>query len=242
MTVTLLSIRAKLWILVVTASLACLAIAGAGLYLSYSRMYEDRVGSLRFMVEAAHSLAGRLEADAAAGRITRDEAQARFKAAVIGMRYGGEEYLFSHTYDAVGFAHPNEKLMGKDVSGIKDAAGVPVIPALIGIVRARGEGTYSYDWPRTLGGSETAVKLAYVKGFDPWNILIGTGVFIDDLWTAILAQLWILLSVAVALALPAIGLLALVGQNISAMLRRLAGKMRALADGDLSVTFPEAAR
>jgi hypothetical protein len=86
------------------------------------------------------------------------------------------------------------------------------------------------------------VKLAYVKGFDPWNIIIGTGVFIDDLWTAILAQLWILLGVTAALALPAIGLLALVGQNISAVLRRLAGKMRALADGDLSVTFPEAAR
>ncbi|WP_370540672.1 cache domain-containing protein [Azospirillum sp. INR13] len=97
---------------------------------------------------------------------------------------------------------------------------MPVIPALIGIVKTRGEGTYAYDWPRTVGGTETAVKLAYVKGFEPWRIFIGTGVFIDDLWTAFLSQLWTLLGVIAGLALPAIVLLALVGHNISTTIAR----------------------
>ncbi|CBS91185.1 methyl-accepting chemotaxis protein [Azospirillum lipoferum] len=242
MTRSSLSIRAKLLMLVATASLACMAIAGAGLYLSYNRMYQDRVEALRFMVEAGHSMAARFENEVAAGRLTRDEAQARFKDAFLAIRYSGDEYLFAHTYDNVGFAHVNKALMGKDVSGIKDAAGVPVIPALIGIVRTKGEGTYAYDWPRTVGGSETAVKLAYVKGFEPWRIFIGTGVFIDDLWTEFLSQLWTLLSVIAGLALPAIVLLALVGHNISATIRSLADRMRAMADGDLTVTFPETRR
>ncbi|PWC80618.1 chemotaxis protein [Azospirillum sp. TSH100] len=242
MTGTSFSIRAKLLMLVATASLACMAIAGAGLYLSYNRMYQDRVDALRFMVEAGHSMAARFESQVAAGQLSRDEAQARFKEAFLAIRYSGEEYLFAHTYDNVGFAHINKALMGKDVSGIKDAAGVPVIPALIDIVKSKGEGTYAYDWPRTVGGTETAVKLAYVKGFEPWRIFIGTGIFIDDLWAAFLSQLWTLLGVIVALALPAVILLALVGHNISSTIRSLAGRMRAMADGDMTVTFPEASR
>ena len=237
-----LSIRVKLLILVATASLACLAIAGAGLTLSYNRMYQDRVDSLRFMVEAGHSMAAHFEGEAAAGRLSRDEAQARFKDAFLAIRYGGDEYLFAHTYDSVGFAHVNKALMGKDVSGIKDAAGQPVIPALIAIIRAHGEGTYAYDWPRTVGGSETAVKLAYVKGFEPWRILIGTGIFIDDLWAEFLSQLWTLVGVIAALALPAIVLLTLVGHDISATIRSLAGRMRAMAGGDLTIAFPETGR
>ncbi|WP_353654333.1 methyl-accepting chemotaxis protein [Azospirillum sp. A1-3] len=228
--------------LVATASLACLAIAGAGLYLSYNRMYQDRVDALRFMVEAGHSMAARFEGEVAAGHLTREEAQAHFKEAFLAIRYGGEEYLFAHTYDSVGFAHANKALMGKDVSGIKDAAGVPVIPALIDVVKKKGEGTYAYDWPRTVGGTETAVKLAYVKGFEPWRIFIGTGVFIDDLWSAFLSQMLTLLGVIGGLALPAILLLALVGHNISATIRSLAGRMRAMADGDLTVGFPETSR
>ncbi len=242
MTGTSLSIRAKLLMLVATASLACLAIAGAGLYLSYNRMYQDRVDALRFMVEAGHSMAARFEDEVAAGHLTREEAQARFKEAFLAIRYSGEEYLFAHTYDRIGLAHANKALMGKDVSGIKDAAGLPVIPALIDIVKKKGEGTYAYDWPRTVGGTETAVKLAYVKGFEPWRIFIGTGVFIDDLWSAFLSQLWTLLGVIGGLALPAILLLALVGHNISATIRSLAGRMRAMADGDLTVGFPETSR
>src|SRR6476660_1325960 len=57
-----LSIKAKLLNLILLASTACFAIVGAGLYLSYTRMYQDRVDSLRFMVEAGHSMATKLEA------------------------------------------------------------------------------------------------------------------------------------------------------------------------------------
>ncbi|WP_342760786.1 methyl-accepting chemotaxis protein [Azospirillum thermophilum] len=212
------------------------------MYLSYSRMYQDRIDSLRYMVEAGHSMATRYEAEVSAGRLTREEAQARFKDAFLAIRYSGEEYLFAHTYGSVGFAHANRKLMGADVSGIKDAQGVPVIPALIRIVKARGEGTYAYDWPKTLGGTDTAVKLAYVKGFDPWGIFIGTGIFIDDIRTAFLSQLWTLLGIFAVFALPALLLLVLSSLKLSTTIRSLAQRMHALASGDLSVTFAEAAR
>jgi methyl-accepting chemotaxis protein len=228
--------------LILLASLACFAIVGAGLYLSYNRMYQDRVDSLRFMVEAGHSLATKFEAEVAAGHLSREEAQSRFKQALLAIRYGGKEYLFANTYSAMGFAHPNEKLMGKDLTGVKDARGVAIFPAMVDIAKSKGEGTYSYTWPRAIGSEETADKLTYIKGFEPWDIFIGTGVFIDDIWSSFMAQLWKILGVVAVLALPAIILLLLVGQNISTTIRGLAGKMRDMAAGNLTVSFPEASR
>ncbi|WP_448204567.1 methyl-accepting chemotaxis protein [Azospirillum sp. sgz302134] len=243
MSLTKLSIRAKLWGLVAAASVAAFAIAGAGLYLNYHRMYQDRLATLRAVTETGVTLAASLEAEAAAGKMTREEAQNRFKAAVTSIRYaGGKEYLFSHTMDGFGFAHPNAKLVGSDTKVITTTKGVHLIVEFARMVRASGEGVLEYDWPRTIGGTDLAIKLGYVQGFQPWNIFIGSGIFIDDIWAAFLDQVRTLAAVILALALPAIGLIAWVGNDISRVLRGLATNMRALADGDLSIRFPEAGR
>ncbi|QCO16162.1 HAMP domain-containing protein [Azospirillum brasilense] len=237
-----LSIRSKLWGLVALASIASAAIVGAGLWLNYQRMHADRVQSLRFMVEAAHSMAAAYEAEAAAGRITREEAQARFKRSLLGMRYGGQEYLFAITLDGFGFAHPSPKMMGQDVSGVKDTKGAPILMDMARIAKGSGEGTYGYFWNVAPNSDETAAKLSYIKTFQPWGIYIGTGVFIDDIRGAFLGTLWTVLAVAGLLAVPAVGLIALVGVRLSATIRSLSVRMHALADGDLSVAFPEATR
>ncbi len=237
-----LSIRGKLWGLVVAASVACLTIAGAGLYLNHERMHQDRVASLKALVDVGHSIAEKLEADAVAGKLTREEAQARFKEMLLALKYQNGGYLFAYTYDNHGFAHPNAKVMGKDASGLKDAKGVPILPNMVAIAK-QGEGTYLYPWfVNNSGSSETEEKLSYVKGFEPWKIFVSTGVTINDLQAAFLSQLWTLLAVVAALALPAIALIALVGQNVSTTITRLGRKMHALAGGDLSVAFPESER
>jgi methyl-accepting chemotaxis protein len=234
------SIRTKLLSAVLAMAVALCCVTGIALWSIYQRMYQDRVSTLKAMVEAGTSLAEKFEAAAAAGQMTRDEAQARFKDALLKMRYSGDEYLFAHTFEQVGFAHPSPKLMGKDVSGIKDAKGVPVIPALLDIVRAKNEGTYAYDWPLRQDDPKTAVKLSYVKGFAPWKIFIGTGVFVDDIWTDFVAMVWKIAGTIALLGLPAIGLIGLVGFSVSRSIRRVSAGMQALADGDLSIDLPEA--
>ncbi|AWL99423.1 methyl-accepting chemotaxis protein [Bradyrhizobium amphicarpaeae] len=237
-----ISIRTKLFSAVIAMAVAICCVTGIALWSMYQRMYQDRVNLLKAMVEAGYSLAEKFEASAAAGQMTRDEAQARFKDALLKIRYSGDEYLFAHTYDQVGFAHPSPKLMGKDVSGIKDAKGVPVIPAMIDIVNKKNEGTYAYDWPLRQDDPATAVKLSYVKGFAPWKIFIGTGVFVNDIWTDFMTMFWKIVGIIALLALPAIGLVGLVGLAVSRSIRGVSAAMQALADGDLSIDLPEAKR
>jgi methyl-accepting chemotaxis protein len=237
-----ISIRTKLFSAVVAMAVAICCVTGIALWSMYQRMYQDRVNVLKAMVDAGYSLAEKFEAAAAAGQMTREEAQARFKDALLKIRYAGDEYLFAHTYDQIGFAHPSPKLMGKDVSGIKDAKGVPVIPALLDIVKAKNEGTYAYDWPLRQDDPTTAVKLSYVKGFSPWKIFIGTGVFVNDIWTDFMAMVWKIVGIIALLALPAIALVGLLGLAVSRSIRSVGAAMQKLADGDLSVDLPEAER
>ena len=237
-----LSIRTKLLSLVFAASIAICCVAGAGLLFNYQRMYQDRVSTLRAVVEAGQSLAVKFEADAAAGRITREEAQTRFKEALLAIHYSGVEYLFAYSYDQVGFAHTSPKVMGKVASGIKDANGVLVIPEMIRIAKTQNEGIYAYEWPLRPDDPKTALKLSYVKGFAPWNIFISTGVFIDDIRADFMAMLWKIIGIVAVLALPAIGLILLVGWGVSASIRSVATRMQALADGNLAVELPEAGR
>jgi methyl-accepting chemotaxis protein len=235
-----LTIRTKLWSLVFAAAVATCCVAGAALSFTYHRMYDDRVAKLQAMVEAGHSLASSLEAAVVTGSMTREEAQSRFKDTLLAIRYSGEEYLFAHSFDQMGFAHPSPKLMGKDVSGLVDSNGAPIISALIDIVKTRGEGTYVYTWPLHAGDPRTAEKLAFVKGFAPWNIFIGTGVFIDDIRADFMSMMWKVLGLTTILAIPTIGVIALVGSGVSGRLRRVGSKMKSIAEGDLAVDLPEA--
>lgn len=235
-----LSIRSKLLGLVFAAAVAFCCVAGAVLWLSYQRMYDDRVAKLKALVEVGVSLAEQLEAQAAEGKITRDEAKARFRDALQTIHYSGQEYIFADTYDCVVFAHPNPTLWGKDISGLKDSNGQQFVPVLAQIAKTKGEGTHAYTWPLRPNDTLTAWKLSYVKDFAPWNIFIGTGVFIDDIRADFLSMVWKVLGVLFVLALPAISLIALVGASVSGRVRNVCAKTQAMAEGDLTVELPEA--
>ena len=51
------------------------------------------------------------------------------------------------------------------------------------VAEAKGEGIVDYMWPKptTEGLTEDQPKLSYIKLFEEWNWVVGTGVYIDDL-------------------------------------------------------------
>jgi PAS domain S-box-containing protein len=77
-------------------------------------------------------------------------------------------------------------------------------------VESTGEGFVTYDWPKPLvaGGvtEQRFPKLSYVKRFDAWGWVVGSGIYIDDLdaiywqdvkFRLLKAALWILLLCAI---------------------------------------------
>jgi signal transduction histidine kinase len=85
-------------------------------------------------------------------------------------------YVMVYDSKAVALAHgANEKLVGKDLSALKDANGVPIVVGLIGLA-AKGGGWFDYDWPdpitkKLMGKSTFARKQPNGEGF------IGVGIY-----------------------------------------------------------------
>ena len=172
-----------------------------------------RERKLRNVVEAAHGVLSHFADAAAQGRLAADDAKAMAKAAIKRMRYDEVEYLWINDR-ATPFPrmvmHPTvPALDGKTLDDAKfnkatsqraatEAKASPLdhgnlFIAFNDVVARAGHGYVAYDWPKPkAGGGATEdlyPKLSYVKGFDPWGWVLGSGIYIDDLDAAYRAEL-----------------------------------------------------
>lgn len=94
------------------------------------------------------------------------------------LRYGDNNYFFIVNYDNIIVAHPY--LTGKDFSNVRDVKGNLIIPPMIKVAREKGEGFVQYWWKKNKDDPTPYPKLTYVKDFPAWRMVVGTGVYLDD--------------------------------------------------------------
>lgn len=76
--------------------------------------------------------------------------------------------------------HPtNSKLDGQDLSGFKDPDGKAIFMGMVAVAKSQGGGIVGYRWPKP-GSSEPLEKISYVELFQPWEWVLGSGIYIDD--------------------------------------------------------------
>ncbi len=216
-------------------------------------LHEERGLMTRHVVESAHGVLQRYHARERAGELSREAAQRAAMATIAELRYGGNEYFWINDMHPRMVMHPiRPDLNGQDLRENRDPSGKRLFMAFVDTVRASGAGYVDYLWPKP-GATQPQPKISYVKGFEPWGWVIGSGVYVDDLD----ATLWrhsshILLLGGLGLTLL-LGLSWAVGRSIlgqlggePAYLQRIAGHIAErdltshvkVADGDTrSITF-----
>lgn len=95
------------------------------------------------------------------------------------LRYADDNYFYISNYSSVLISHPYLKNI--DMSQVKDVYGNLVVPPMVEIARKDGEGFHSYWWKKNNSDNTPYEKLTFTKNFPDWNIVIGTGVYIDDI-------------------------------------------------------------
>ena len=98
---------------------------------------------------------------------------------VSNLRYGNNNYFYIFNYKNKMLAHPY--LRGKDLSNLRDIHGNLIIPNMVKIAIQKGEGFYTYWWKKNNNNPTPYKKLSYVKNFPNWQMVIGTGVYLDDI-------------------------------------------------------------
>ncbi len=145
------------------------------------QVIQARMDATRAHVEIAHGFVAEAQAQEAAGKMTRAQAQRLAKQAVSKLRYDGNEYFWINDMQPRIVEHPiKPELDGKDVGDMKDRKGLAPFAAFVAKVRADGKGFVAYPWPKP--GVDTPVDLiSYVQGFEPRGWVVGSGKYTGEL-------------------------------------------------------------
>ena len=146
-----------------------------------ARVYADKKESLRAVTGVAFSLMAEYEGRVKSGELTAVEAQQQAVLRIKNLRYEGQEYFWINDLAPKMVMHPfKPELDGTDLTGYKDPNGKHLFVEFVKTCRAAGEGFVDYMWPKP-GESKPVAKISYVKAFEPWGWVVGSGLYVDDL-------------------------------------------------------------
>ncbi|MBY5564365.1 sensor histidine kinase MctS [Rhizobium leguminosarum] len=111
-----------------------------------------------------------------------DEAAKQQVAAILtSLDYGKDGYFFVYDYDGNNIVHPRQSFRnGHNWLDLTDSDGDKVIAELIATAKAGG-GLHQYKWQKPSTG-QIADKLSFVVSLDKWHWVVGTGVYLDDVF------------------------------------------------------------
>ena len=159
------------------------------------------------------------------GDISRDEAQEIAKNEIISLRYGEElkDYFWITDYHPNMIVHPYRMdLINKDLSDTKDSHGKLLFVEMVKAAKASGAGFVDYMWQWKDDSTRIVPKLSFVKKFEPWQWVIGTGIYIEDVSLEIAALEKQMINISVGIIFLITLLLSFISyQNIKTEKQRL---------------------
>jgi len=220
------SVANRIRLLMVISLLGMLAIAVFGLSTLSRELHEERRASVKASVEIAHGVAAHFGTLQKSGQLTMEQAQEQAAQAISALLYDDGNYFWVNDSDAKMIMHPiKPELNGKDVSSFRDSNGVQLFVETTRIAQSKGDGFLAYQWPRP-GESDPVAKMSYVKNYQPWGWIIGSGVYLDDIKQAFWSMFF---SFALVFALILVAMFfatAVIGNSISSPLKRLCEVMQ----------------
>ncbi|HDQ39754.1 MAG TPA: response regulator [Desulfonatronum sp.] len=235
-----------------------LMVFGILLSLMEQELMNSRRNSLKALVDVAFNLVSEYDQRVRSGELSLGEAKQRFISRIQSMRFQNHDYFWIQDnllpYPTM-IVHPADpSLDGTTMEGPRfnkafamqfgDSDQVITFPArdknllqaAVEVTLESGSGFISYDWPKPTATGLTEAyypKLSYVKYYQPWGWIIGTGLYFDDIKAQMAKLRWtIILAVASMLGVTALMTLVVL-RNITRPLGALLRYSGKVSRGDL---------
>ena len=200
-----LPISTRLWLVIGFFSLIVLADNLSEMVLHGQRLRAEKEQQLEQLVDTAYSILGYYEGESQAGRLSDDEARRLAIQAIRPLRYNEREYFWIHdlgqpvphmvmhatvpALDGTVLDTPNFLRATSSRPGAKGAyTPLPRLNLFVAMnqvaTSSSGKGFVTYEWHKPLasGGvtQELYPKLSFVKRFQPWGWVVGSGMYMDE--------------------------------------------------------------
>ena len=208
-----------------------------------STMLEDRQEKTRNMIEVGMGILAHHHQLAVDGKLSEEDAKKAARDSLRGLRYNKTDYYFGFDSAGVYFLFgTNPAVEGQNKIDMKDTNGKFLIKELITAAKAGGN-FVEYWFPRP-GQQQSEPKLSYAQYFAPWDWVLGTGIYIDDIDRQYREGAILLGGISLGLLI----LLSLVGWQVgTSILNQLGGEpqtaaatMQRVANGDLTAHLDDA--
>lgn len=172
-----------LFIITLTAGIAVynnIVINDKTITLLEKTLRENYDSEIKHQVENVISLLDGVYKKYESGEITLEQAKKLGADLIRGLRYDNDKYFWADTTEGV-----NIVLLGKDTEGtnrydLKDEKGNLIIQQIIANGMKEDGGYTDYWFPKP-GETKPSPKRSYSKLFKPFNWVIGTGNYVDDI-------------------------------------------------------------
>ena len=181
-----------------------ITIFGVALPESKKHLLEQKKQTLTVLSQTVTATLAHYDSQVRQGTIPLERAQEMAKRQISHIRYGSDnkDYFWINDLQPKMIMHPyRPDLEEKDLSGYSDPTGKYVFRDMLEIIRQNGSGFIPYRWQRRDVSKQIAPKLSYIKLFQPWGWVIGTGIYLDDVDTEVSRMSQKLLSISLAILL-----------------------------------------
>ena len=143
--------------------------------------YDD---SVKFQIQNAISILKTFYEEEQNGTLSHEQAQKEAIKIIKNIRYGDDSsgYFWIDATDCTLIAHPilpqNE---GQNRKNLKDKNGVTIIKKILSVVNENKEGGFSEFYFTKSDGITVAPKRTYSMPFKPWNWIVSSGNYYDDI-------------------------------------------------------------
>ncbi len=228
-----LSVRRKLNLLTLLIALGVIALSVIAARMQYLDLTETRKTALKTQVELSYGILQHYHRLAGTGELSEDAAKSAALQALEVMRAENDTYYFN-IYDT-GYRllmHPFRKdLVGKDMKDFRADDGVRIYYDQVEAAKAGG-GFVNYRWAKP-GSKGEVEKVAYAGLFAPWNWVVSSGVYMDDVQRQALVFTAIMAISGGVLVLIVLALSWVIGNRIARPLKQATAVAEGIANGKL---------
>ncbi|WP_294993149.1 methyl-accepting chemotaxis protein [uncultured Stenotrophomonas sp.] len=228
-----LSVRRKLNLLTLLIALGVIALSVIAARMQYLDLTETRKTALKTQVELSYGILQHYHRLAGTGELSEDAAKSAALQALEVMRAENDTYYFN-IYDT-GYRllmHPFRKdLVGKDMKDFRTDDGVRIYYDQVEAAKAGG-GFVNYRWAKP-GSKGEVEKVAYAGLFAPWNWVVSSGVYMDDVQKQALVFTAIMAVSGGVLVLIVLALSWVIGNRIAVPLKQATAVAEGIARGKL---------
>jgi methyl-accepting chemotaxis protein len=226
-------------IIVVPATMVCIMTVWVIFYLVplfEKGLLKEKQTATRHVVELTWGLLAEIDGQVKSGALTLENAKKLAAQRLGNLRYGENDYVWLNDLQPRMIMHPfKPELNGKDLSDIKDSNGKPIFVEFVKACKEKGAGEVDYLWPKP-GASEPVTKVSYVKLYEPWGWIVGSGIYVDDLYREMLNIKLILLGGDLAFAAFIMAISVLISRQVTVPVRQMVHMAKDLAHGEGDLT------